>query len=348
MNNVINFAAVNAKIKALEGKMLDKKQYEELLNSKDYFEALKYLKENTSYGEAFENMNLSDIHRGDLEIILKRYYIKIFYKISHFLNGNYKKLLNLLFFEYEIEDLKVILRAKYIQKEGEITKQLITYGSPLCDIDYDSLINETNLEVLSEKLKNIKKFKHIARHISNMNQDNLFGIEIALDFEYFSSMRKFSKCLDKENKKIFEEIYGALRDLLNIQWIYRGKKYYKLNSEELFNYTIYDYYKFKREKIKELCYSKNLNEFYEILQKSVYKDVFLNSKDKEYLIEKEMNSYIKKLLVSFNSSSKLNISGTLSYIQLIYIEIKDIISIVENKRYKYQSEDTIRYITEAL
>lgn len=348
MGNVENFAALNSKIKTLEGKMLSENQYEGLLKTKNYYEALKYLKENTYYSDAIKTINVMDIHRGDLEIILKKHYVDIFFKLSHFVKGDFKELLRLLFLELQIEDIKVILRAKYMEKKEDIRPLLITYGSPLNKIPYDEIIGEKNIEILTKKLRESKLFKHVAPLLNNFRKDSLFRIEMALDFEYFSALRKFVKKLDKGNGEIVTKIKGSLIDMLNIQWIYRGKNYYELSPEELFNYTIYDGYKVKSEMLRKLCYAKDINEFYDFISESIYGNVFTKVRGKDYLIEKEINTYIRTQLSKYRSTGKLNISLTLSYIQLLEIEIRDIITIVENKRYMYEESKTNEYITEII
>lgn len=347
MSNVENFAALNTKIKALEGKMLTEEQYQGLLKTKNYFEALKFLKENTNYSEALKNINIMDIHRGDLEIILRKYTVDIFFKLNHFVKGNFKELLQLLFLQLQIEDLKVIFRTKYVEKKDDITHLLITYNSPMNDIPYDELILEKNMEVLSKKLKGRKLFKHLAPLLPNLDKESLFRLEMTLDFEYFSAVRKFIKTMDEENGEILNKINGSMIDMLNIQWIYRGKSYYKLNPAELFNYTIYDGYKVKSEMLRKLCYAKDINEFYDLVSGTIYGSVFNNARGRDYLIGKEIDTFIRKQLSKYRSAGKLNISLTLSYIQLMEIELRDIISIVENKRYMYEEAKASEYITKA-
>lgn len=67
MGNAVKFTAVNAKVKALKGKMLKEEDFLKLLQSKDLKTALMYLKENTRYGELFQNYDFNNIHRGYLD-----------------------------------------------------------------------------------------------------------------------------------------------------------------------------------------------------------------------------------------------------------------------------------------
>jgi len=345
MGSVLKYAAINTKVKALEGKMLKKDQYTALMECKNYHEAIKFLKDNTSYREELAALNIEEIHRGQLELVLKKGYINNFYKLGHYFSGEYKKLFKILFMRFEIEDLKVIIRGKFIGREKEQIIPYLTYESPLNNVDYYELVTAKNLEGVVERLKDTPYYKYVSPLVSSVKEEGLFRMEMTLDFVYFSFLRKSLKKVDKEDREILERLNGIYADLLNIQWIYRGFKYYNLKPEELFNYTLYDGYKLKGEEIRKLCYVKNLDEFYQAIEQLPYREVFINSKGRDYLVEKEILSCLKKMYEKAEKTNQLNISIVISYLELLLLEIRDITSIVENKRYNIQKTEGIRYIT---
>lgn len=349
MGNVVKFAAVNTKVKALQGRSLNEEQYTKLVESKSFIDALKYLKEETSYKDALINYNIEDLHRGQLEIILEKYYTSIFYKLSHYLSGEYKKLFKILFMKFEIEDLKVIIRGKLAGTDNDYIRDVMAYRSSLSTINYESLISANDLDEVVERLKGTKYYDALEPVAPAAKKEGFFRLEMALDFTYFASLREFSKRLSREDKVAVEKLNGANCDLLNIQWILRGKKYYNLKPEELLNYTIYDGDKLSRETVKALCYSKDLNEFYDIMEKLPYKEVFLRTRGQEdYLTEKEILSYLKNLYKKAQRSNALNISVVMSYVELLLMEVKDIIAIVETKKYNADHSETKKYITATL
>lgn len=343
MGSVVKFAAINSKIKSLEGKFLTTEQYSKLLQCKNYSEAIKFLKDDTSYGEALNLYNLSEINRGKLEIILKRYYIGKFNKLRHYFNGDYKKLFNILFMRYEIEDLKVILRGKYIEKDKDQIHSLITYESPLNYINYDDLLSAKNIEDLVDKLNDTKYYKYLKPLVAEVKEEGLFRMETSLDFLYFSTLRKFIKRINNEDREILERINGIYSDLLNMQWIARGKKYYNLSSEVLFNYTIYDGKHLNRESLKKLCYAKTSEEFYEVVKETPYRELFKD--DEDYLPERQMLSYLRDDFNKLRVRGEMNISCLIAYLELFQIEIRDIISTVENKRYNINFDEAMKYVT---
>jgi V/A-type H+-transporting ATPase subunit C len=345
MGSVVNFTTVNTKVKAMEGEFLSKGQISELIDCNSYREALKFLKDGTQYCEALKGYNIDELHRGQLEIILKKNYIRNFTKLMHYLSEDYKKLLKIIFIRFEVEDIKVILRGKYIGKNNDELLNLLTYQCSLSTLDYSELLQSQSVGEVVEKLRGTAYYKHIQNLVKYVETEGLFQLEMALDFVYFIMLRKFIKKLPKEDREVIKRINGTYADLLNIQWIFRGIKYYKLNPEVLFNYTIYDGWRLKKEDIKTLCYSGDLKEFYNRVNNTIYKEVFNRSNFQEYLLEKEILAYLKKIYIKYSSQFKQNISVVLAYLELALLECRDIISIVENKRYSQQSEDIIQFIT---
>lgn len=339
------YAAVNTKVKALERNLLDDEEFDRIIESKNYLDAVRYLKDDTAYNNALSEYNIEDIHRGELEYILKKYYIKNFYKLSHYFSGDYKNLFNILFIRFEVEDLKNIFRGKFIGKDKEEIESLMAYKSPLTQIDYDKLMNAKDIPEVVEALKDTKYYKHLNHVIDSITEEGLFRIETTLDFVYFSSLRKLIKKLNKEDREIMSKFLGIYSDLLNVQWIFRGKKYYKITSEELLNYTIYDGYKLNVNTLKELCYSKDMDEFYRIIGTTNYKNVFAYGKKNEYLVERDILTYLKNLYLQYRKKHENNISVVIAYLELSLLQIRDIVSVIESKRYSISNEEAFRYVT---
>lgn len=348
MGSIVRFSAVNSKVKSMEGKFLTKGQYLALMECKSYVDAIRYLKEETSYSNRLSEINVNEIHRGQLEIILKKEYIKNFFKLSHYFSGNYKKLFDILFMRYEIEDLKVMLRSKYVGKKNDEIRALLYAEGPMSSINYDKLIAAKDISELIDNLHDTVYYNEIYPLISSVKKDGLFRMENSLDFLYFNSIRKYSKKIDKEDAKVLHKMTGTYADLFNIQWIVRGRNYYNLSPEELMNYTISDGYKLKNENIKTLCYVKDDSELYELLSSLPYKVVFNAENNNEHLKERDILIYLKKLFKSYERLNSMNISGVIAYLELLFLEVRDIISIVENIRYGVGIEETSKYVTSVI
>ena len=346
MGSIVKFSAVNSKVKTLKGKMLDKEQYSKLLQSKGFNDALVALKENTHYGKILNKYELEKLHRGELEIVLYKYYISVYTNFINYFNGEYKKFIKNLFLRWEIEDLKIIIRGKYIGRTKEEIGGFLIAKSQLNTLDYEYLAASKDLNVLVERLKGSIYYNNIKNLMRDVDTKGLFRIETELDFIYFSNIRKELKNLDKENGEVISEIIGMEGDLLNLSWIYRGKKYFNISPEELFNYTIYEGFKLSKENIKDLCYSKGIEEFQRIIKDTVYEHIYEEHDSRT--IEKRQREYEKSYYNKYLKGNKHNFGVLMSYLNLFRIEIKDIVSIVEKNRYYENDEDIMNYISVTL
>jgi len=90
----------------------------------------------------------------------------------------------------------------------------------------------------------------------NGKRENRFRFEMALDTGYFSIIQSRKLKISREDREILKKWEGLLADLYNIQWVYRGKKFYSLSPEELLNYTINFGDKLTFRERKAMCYAK--------------------------------------------------------------------------------------------
>lgn len=346
MGSVVKFSAINSKVKSMMGKMLSTEQYLKLLECKDFKSTVKVIIEETSYGSLFEEYNLENIHRGNLEIILDRHFISTYSKFINYFNGEYRKLIKQLFLRWEIEDLKVIIRGKYLDHgKDEIAKKLIA-RSKLNTINYDYLLTLKSVEDVIEGLRGSLYYKQLKNLANVASEKGLFKIETELDFVYFSAIRRELKHLDAENQEVVCNIIGVEADLLNLGWIYRGKTFYKIPPEELFNYIIYNGFKLSKENLKSLCYVNSIEEFHNIIEKTPYASIYI--KDDFNSIEKMQRDFERKYFKKYLRENKANISMVMSFLMFYRIEMRDIISIIEQKRYDVDRNESINYISVTL
>lgn len=79
-----------------------------------------------------------------------------------------------------------------------------------------------------------------------------------------------------------QELLGINIDILNVQWIFRGRYYFNITSEELFNYAANGGAKYDFRSLENFCYMdvKTLGKF----RKIDYKNIF---EDKAYMLRRK-------------------------------------------------------------
>ena len=339
MSNERRFAAVNTKIRVLSSNLLKDKQFIELIQCHSLEDQIKYLNEETIYGN--DLANASSIQ--EVEVNLVRHVLSEFEKLFWFFTDTYKDFFKAILIRYEIEDLKKYIRA--IQR-GEDREQIP--GSALVSrtyhtIDFKRLNTTTSLNELVDMLKGTIYYKALNPYKLEKGSKILFYMEMNLDKLYFSNLENKAKGLSPEDQAIFKTTFGRNIDLLNVEWIYRGRKYYKLIPEELINYTLTNGMVFNYKNIKEMCYSTE-DQLKQKVLGTKYKFLFDSGHDIDLFMERRIGRYLYYEFLKDFRKSKMDISLFISYIHLLEYEIRDIISILEAKRYDINLEETKEYM----
>ncbi|ACL70692.1 V-type ATPase subunit [Halothermothrix orenii] len=343
---MISYAGVNAKVKALFGKMLSEEDYNNLINQKSVQDIFDYLYQNTHYREYLEELAGVEIHRRQLERTLKKNFIRDFKAILRYLTGPIRDFFKFFLIKFEIEDLKMLLRTSLIEHDEEYLKNTLVYMGIYEDISLDRLTSINNYHDLLEVFKGTQYYDTLERFEERYMKDkNLFPIEMTLDFNYFIKLAQLVRRLRGEDYRIIRDLLGTQVDLLNIQWIYRTKRYYNLNTEEILNYTIPIHYRLSAKDLKNLSQSSQEEEIFNYLSKTDYDELFSPvAHDKSILFEKYFLSYLLKKAYHTKISGTSNVGVIISYTFIKEYEIRDIITVVEGVRYSLRSEDIKNYL----
>ena len=344
MDKVIIYAAVNTKIRALEKDFLKREDYLNMIRKKSVVDAARYLKENTSYGKLLREINVDNISRRDLEDILKNNMIKNMDKLIYYFRDDYKELIRSLYIKYEIEDLKILSRSIFNGKDLETIEKPLSFLGKYSRVDPKILFKSKTNRDLIYSLKG-SEFYEFLIPLVNGKRENRFRFEMALDMGYFSIIQSRKLKISREDRKILKKWEGLLADLYNIQWVYRGKKFYNLSPEELLNYTINFGDKLTFRVRKAMCYAKNLEELYKMITNTIYGFLFKKEEiSRDIYMERRINRFIYYKLKALDRQFPLSIIQTIDFVWSFEFEIRDIISILEAIRYDTPSEEARKFL----
>ena len=347
MSNISRFAAVNTKIKTLEGEFLRIKDYKSLLEQKSVADAARYLKAQTAYSEVLDNIDVNQVRRAFLESLVKQKMLLNIDKIIHYYNGEYKRFINTLYAKYEIEELKAVARAVYNGVDTKPYRNSVFIGK-YSKVDEEKVFNAKYIRDIIMAFEGTAFYKYLQPLLDNNLKENLFRFEMVLDASYYEILQKEWEKLDKQDIKVLEKAQGIMADLLNLQWIYRGIKFYNLRPEELLNYTIHLGYRLSKNFIKELCYAKGLDEFYQLASETRYSFLFKNDDTTDIFMERRLERYMYFELKSVERNNPMTIITTFAYIFFMEVEARDIISMIEMSRYKVPEAEAEKYLIRKL
>ncbi|ADL08454.1 V-type ATPase subunit [Thermosediminibacter oceani] len=347
MDRITRFAAVNTKIRAMERNFLQDQHYAEMLRKRSIAELAGYLRENTPYRKLLDDINTDKLSRATLERILRRNMVKNLDKLLYFFRGNYKEFLKALYLKYEIEDLKNLARDIYNSSETGLIDRPYAFIGRYSNVPSDKVLKAETLRDLIMALEG-SEFDDYVKPLLDGKRENLFHLEMALDTAYFSILKKRSEKLENGDRKILEKWEGMVSDLYNLQWIYRGKKFYMLSPEELLNYTIDMGDRISFLKRRELCYSINLDELDSMAGELGYGFLFKKDETGDIYMERRINRFLFYRLKALLRRSPMSIIQAIAYALFLEFEIKDIISITECIRYNLSPEESGRFLIRAV
>lgn len=342
MNPNMAFYAVNTKIVTKKGRILDSKDWNKFIESTSLEQLSDLLKNNVEFGKAFSEEDLSESERVNLETALSKFRKIEIENLLHYFSGDYKEFLKTFLMEEEINDLSLILRMLSRGESLEGIKERFVHSDLFTTLDFDDLISLKNIEQLTKKLKGTVYYNGLRNLTSEDALKRDFHIEMKLYVVLYKTLFEAAEKLDKEDMKAAKEIIGLKIDLLNIQWIFRALKYYSISPEEIFIYSLEGGRKIDYDKLRNLCYSKSLDEFKKLVKSYIEYDIFKDLNDAEIDINVVINSYMFNYL---KNKSYHNIGTAISFIYLLDIIINDITSITEGIQYNVPKDKIKGYLS---
>ena len=343
MDSIRRHAAVTAKVRAMEGSFLTAEDYINLLRMKSVTDCAQYLKDNTSYSRVLANADVHTIHRGALEGLIKENIIRSIDRIIHYYSSSYRDFIRTFYAKYEIEDLKDLAREVYNQKEIKNYADNVFIGK-YSKVEPQKVFDAKSVRDIILALGDTAFEKYLCPLLDDDRGENLFRFEMVLDMAYYSILQQEWVRLSAADKRTIQHVFGIIGDVLNIQWIYRGKKFYELRPEILLNYTIKLSYKLCFKDIKELCYRENIPSFLEKARETHYGFLFKNDETTDIFMDRRMYRYLYYKLRSIDKNTNTNIINAVAYILLLEFEVRDIISIIEIIRYQVAEDQGKKYL----
>jgi V/A-type H+-transporting ATPase subunit C len=342
MSNVRQFAAVNTKIKGMVGKLLSKDDYRNMLVLRTEEEIFDYLTNNTYYGNIFSDM-ASEYTVESIEQQIKNYILTLYKKIMCYISGDYKKLFKLLMKRFEAEDIKAYLRALILKQDIRSFHLNFPKSSIYSRLDYEKLSSAESLSDFIDMLEDTIYYK-VLRLYLNENEDRmLFYMEMNIDRIYFSKLSTEISKFKGDEKPIFDILQMNI-DFLNFQWIYRGRKFYKMSSEEVLNYTLPNGHYLTFDTLKELSYANGERELFEIMSETHYKKLFEHETSTERFLERDMDRYLFRKFLKSDRESTLNMITVVTFTHRLEFEMRDLFTLIEAKHYGVPAEELKNYL----
>lgn len=343
MGNVMTYSGITVKIRAMQAKLLKDGDYEQIASMRSVPEVTEFLKEKPAYEKYLEEMDSTLYHRGNVEKILYQSLFDDYSRIFRFGGPQQKQFLKTYWKRYEVDVINYCLRIVFnhyqIPFDLDYKKE---YFDRYSQISIDALVASKNVEELVDNLAGTEYYEPLKK-IREMETATLFDYDMALELYYFTTLWKRQKRLLKGKElKLYARDCGTKIDLLNLQWVYRAKKYYHMLPPDIYSLTIPIHYRLSVKEYKTLVETPSLEEFLRQAENTWYarKYDFGDGRTMEQIYK----DCLRHLYLADRRQNPYSVASIYTYLYLKEEEIDKLTTALECIRYGLPRSETLAYM----
>ena len=330
----------------MQSHLLNDQNFREIVELESVPQAVSYLKQHKGYEDLFEGYNEADLHRGQIEKMLRLTVYRDFSKLYRFANVEQRKFLALYFKRYEVSVIKECLNTVFDHRDVVLNLSIFDeFFNKHSQLDINLLASSRTIEELIANLKGTEYYAPLSQ-LADIERPTLFDYEMTLDLYYFAQMWKDrSKVVTKRDLEELTAAWGSKFDMLNLQWIYRSKQYYHMTAADIYALLIPVNYKLHKKDIAALVEAETMTAFESLLDRTYYGRRYekLNS----HTLEEMYSSIMKHVLSGESKADPYSVSTIYCYLYHKEHEIDRLTTVLECIRYSIPPEDTMRYISKS-
>ena len=337
MGSLIAYSGLTTKIRAMQSKLITPEEYREIAGLTSVPELFAYLQKHPGYSQLFARMDPAEVHRGDIEALLRGSTYRDFTKIYSFAGQKQRKFLDCVFILYEVSVLKRYLR-NILDSRPDSAIQVVQNDFELHSrIDTRRVAESANIDEFIHNLEGTAYEQPLLKLRQTGSELTLFDYEMCLDLIYYTKIWKSrNKFFKGEELDMITENYGMRIDMLNIIWAYRSKKYYKLSTAQIYSFLIPIYYKLRAPELLALSEAESIDRFFEILSGTHYGKYFTKEKLAEVSSIEQIESVAAKQMHLKNfRKHPYSIACITTFLFLKQKEIRNLTTATECIRYGY-------------
>lgn len=343
MGNLLAYSGLVTKVRAMQAKLLTEEDFQNIANLKTVTEIVSYLKDKPAYEPHLKDIDEDKLHRGDIEKILIQSLYGDYIRLYRFSGMTQKRFLELYLKRYEVNLINYCLRIvfNHYQQPFDLNYKK-SFFDQYSSLSIDRLITSKNVHELVENLQGTEYYGALKK-LEDARETTLFDYDLALNLYYFTTMwKKRKKVLKKRELDIYTRDCGTKIDLLNLQWIYRAKKYYHMLPPDIYSLLIPVHYRIHIDLLKELVEAPSLDEFMKSVEKTAYARKF--GPTQKLTIEKMYQDCLYKLYLADRRSNPYSIAAVNTYLFLKEEELEKLTTALECVRYGLPARETLNYI----
>lgn len=331
-------------MRAMYGRRLVPENYKELLRKQTVNEVASYLKQQTSYSEVLRDSNENLMHRGQLEMTIRRQLFEEYTKVFHYVDRNELEFYGYLVTRMEINEILSCMRFLNAGRQGEYIFSLPSFLTKRLHVDLYALAKVKSFEDLQNLLKDTRYSEIFNKFpIRDSSQVDIAKMEVEFNKYYYN---KVFSMIDTVFEGVVQEqirnSFGMEIDLWNITTIFRLKKYFNMPANKISPMLLPYHFKIQTADLQEIMTAPDASSAWNVASKTYYGRYFTahDFDVVEKYSQEILYNYHKNLLIRSNSTPVV----VVSYLHLKTNEIDNLIHIIEGIRYGLEPSEIAKLL----
>jgi len=332
MGSLFKYSSIVTKVHGMRNKLLTPKQYEELAGLATYQDLASYLKHLPGYAPVFQDINETKLHRNEVEKLLTLSLFRDYEKLYQFANIEQRKYLKIYVQHFEVILLKECCRVIFnnFERPFDINEQK-PFFDHYSSLDLSRLVSSKNIQEFTENLSGTD-YQSLFRKLLAAESPKLYDFELALDlFAFQKAWRQGKRTIKGKEYTVFREEFGEKIDLLNLVWVYRAKKYFSMQTADIYALIIPIHLHIKGIELNRLVEAENLEDFNTMALTTYYGHRYRLIES--YTIERIYYDCLSHMYQSMWHKNPYSIAALNTYLFVKEEEIHRITTILECIRY---------------
>lgn len=342
MGNLLTYSGIVTKIRAMESKLLTVEDFEEIAGLHSVPAVIAWLRDNGFYPFVLDDLTDEHLHRGDIEKLLINQLFYDYMKIYRFCGKTQRRFLSLYIMRYETDLIDYCLRIviNHYQEPFDLNYKK-DFFDRYSQISIEKLITSRTTDQLIENLRDTEYYLPLSK-LKEKSNITLFDYELALDQYRFQKLWKCRKdFLNKTEQEVFTRDYGSKIDLLNLQWIYRAKKYYHMEPVDIYNLIVPIHFRLSTALVKELVEASTPEDFLSAIHKTAYAKH--GGLVQHQTVEQMYRQCLKQLYTADAKRNPYSIATINSYLFKKEEELERLTTAIECVRYGLSPAETLSH-----
>ncbi|MFV0479623.1 MAG: V-type ATPase subunit [Anaerorhabdus sp.] len=335
---------LSAKAKAMFGQRLQSEDYQAMMQKKSVAEVAAYLKQETYFSDVLEGINERAVHRGQLEALIRMDLFDRFSSLMRYVDRDRVPFYRYGIIDQEIRQLLVCIRSLLSQDKLSFIVNVPSHLSKQSTFKIEKLTKVSSYEEILEVVKGTI-YESVLRRYQTATLDNFDfnSCESELRKVYLELvLSQIDQGFTGQQRNKVKDIFLSREELMNVQKIYRMKKYFNYGPEKIKRLIHSERAHLSKKEINDLIETVPADEFLIWLKKTNYRKYI---DDSQFLyIEYHMKKILyvmDKQKMRFSTNPDLVV---LAYMMISEMEIQNIVDIIEGVRYRIPSDKIARYL----